>query len=202
MCKVSVLTPTIRPVGLKTLQEGLEEQTFQDFEWLVEVGLPNKNGHDLNKAYNRMLRRAQGEIVVSVQDYIELQPDSIKMFCRAYEEGKRFCTAPVGKVKGINYGTNQIKWDWRKSGKVDIEFRDWEIDFACGSLSAIKDVGGFDEKMDGWWGFDNVNLAYRLSLHGEKFYNLPDNKAVVLDHNLFTKHPFSDKINKKMYAKR
>ena len=33
--KISVITPSIRPEGLKILQECLAQQTFKDFEWLV-----------------------------------------------------------------------------------------------------------------------------------------------------------------------
>jgi hypothetical protein len=72
--KISVLTPSIRPQGLAITQQCLTEQTFTDFEWLTEIGLPNR-GHDLNSAYNRMLKRANGELVVSLQDYIKVRPE-------------------------------------------------------------------------------------------------------------------------------
>ena len=75
--KISVLTPSIRPDGLEVLQKSLERQTFQNFEWLVEIGMP-KRGCDLSASLNRMLRRAEGEIIVMVQDYIKIPNHSLE----------------------------------------------------------------------------------------------------------------------------
>ena len=68
--KISVITPTIRPAGLAILRKCLLEQTFTSFEWLVDINYTGK--HDLNASYNRLIKRAKGELIVSLQDYIYL----------------------------------------------------------------------------------------------------------------------------------
>jgi len=189
--KISVLTPTIRPLGLECVKSSLEKQSFQGFEWLVEVSLPSR-GHDLNASYNRLLRRCQGELVVSWQDYIKAPPDALQKFWDAYQEDKDiFFTAPVGKT----LDWESIEWDWRKYPEAKMKWQGWEIDFGSAPLEALKEIGGFDEELDKYWSCDNVNVAYRAFLAGYKFKHLPGNPAVAYDHNKTEKHPFLNKYN-------
>lgn len=191
MVKISVVTPTIRPLGLQTVQSSLERQTFQDFEWLVEVSLPSK-GHDLNAAYNRLLRRCKGELVVSWQDYIKAPQDALLKFWQAYEAAKdTFFTAPVGKT----LDWEQVEWDWRKYPEAIMRWQGWEIDFGSAPLKALQEIGGFDEELDKFWSCDNVNVAYRAFLKGYKFKHLPELSALAYDHNKIEKHPFLQKYN-------
>lgn len=187
--KISICTPSIRPEGLKILQKSLEQQTFTDFEWLTEIGVPGK-GHDLNSAYNRMLSRARGELVVSMQDFIKAPPDYLQKFWDAYQKDKNvFYTAPVGKVDTLDY-TGPIKWDWRAHQGTNPTWSHWEIDSACAPLSALKEVGGFDEEMDGHWSCDNLNIMFRADMVGYKVANLFDNPVIVYDHDAHMPHPF------------
>jgi len=186
------MTPTIRPKGLKRVQESLENQTFDNFEWLVEVGLTNTDGSDLNAAYNRMIRRAEGELVVSVQDYIKIPEDGLERFWRAYKENEKFYTAPVGKIV---YEDGEPSWDWRESSTASVDWRKWEIDYGAAPLEVLKDIGGFDERLDHCWGFDNVNVGLRAKQAGYEFDHLPDNKAIAIDHDANMKHPHRDKRN-------
>lgn len=145
MVKISVLTPSVRPVGLEIVRKGLMEQTFQDFEWLVEIGTGE---HDLNKAYNRMLRRAEGELFVSLQDFIKIPPDYLQKFWDAYQENPdTFFTAPVGKVDDIEY-KGDVRWDWRAwtNGEKDPKVMPgkwdcWEIDSGACPMKPLKRWG-------------------------------------------------------------
>ncbi len=194
--KISVLTPSIRPEGLKVVQESLAKQSFKDFEWLVEVGVPGQ-GHDLNAAYNRMLKRAKGELIVSVQDYINMPADYLQKFWDAYQKHpKTFFTAPVGKVDNLDF-KGSIKWDWRSrtEGNVPMDIVDsrwdcWEIDSGCAPLSALKEIGGFDEELDLHWSCDNVNVGCRADLAGYTFKNLVHNPVIAYDHDAHIPHPF------------
>lgn len=190
--KISVLTPSIRPDGLKALQGCLEKQTLQDFEWLVELGIPGR-GHDLNAAYNRMLRRAKGELVVSYQDYTRILDDGLERFWNAYRENPRtFYTAPHGKVLDWN---DKPEWDWRAYSDAKPDWKCWEIDWGCAPLSALKEIGGFDEELDKRWSADNLVVGKKAALAGYSFANLHENPAVGLKHNLLMRHPFSDKFD-------
>lgn len=186
--KISVLTPTIRPQGLHRVQESLRKQTFKDFEWLVEVGLGVE--HDLNKAYNKMIRRANGELIVFLQDYTSIPDDGLEKFWNFYVENKNtFTTAPLGKT----IDGNEIKWDWRKY-KNEIDFQGWEIDWGACPKSALFDIGGFNEDLDKFWSFDNVDVAYRAKMLGYNFACI-DNPAIAIDHDAIEKHPFRHKYN-------
>lgn len=203
--KISVVTPSIRPIGLDIVRTGLLKQTFTDFEWLTEVGLGN---HDLNAAYNRMLRRAKGELIVSLQDYMLIQPDYLQKFWDAHEKyPNAFITAPVGKVDNLNYSLPAI-WDWRAARNDenatirDCEWNCWEIDNGCAPLAALKEIGGFDEALDGTWSGDNVNVGKRALIAGYEFKCLFDNPVLAFDHDVFIKHPFRDSFNGTLNTKR
>lgn len=200
MAKISVCTPTIRPAGLEIIRTGLLNQTFKDFEWLVEI---NTTGtHDLNAAYNRMIVRAQGELFVSLQDYILLKPDYLQKWWEAFQKyPKSFMTSPVGKVNKTY--SNEPKWDWRKS-KLPYEicnWNEWEIDSGATSMNLIRKVGGFDEALDGHWSGDNVNVGCRAQLEGFDF-RVVDNSVLVYDHDADISHPFRDQYDNTLNTKR
>lgn len=203
--KISVLTPSIRPLGLEIVRIGLLKQTFTDFEWIVEIGLGT---HDLNAAYNRMLRRAKGELVVSLQDYSLIRPDYLEKWWEAYlQNTDTFMTAPVGKVDDLNYAS-QPRWDWRAYRNDETknirpcEPETWEIDNAAAPLQALKEIGGFDEALDGIWSSDNVNVACRAQLAGYKFACLFNNPVLAYDHDKFMEHPFRETFSGSLNTKR
>lgn len=201
--KISVITCSIRPEGLKIVQESLANQTFPayEFEWLVELGIPQQ-GHDLNAAYNRALKRAKGELIISLQDYIKAPPTYLQKFWDAYQKDKNvFYTAPVGKVDNLEY-TGPIKWDWRAYADAKPDWRCWEIDSACAPLVALKKIGGFDEELDGHWSSDNVSVGFRASLAGYTFGNLFENPVLAYDHDAHMPHPFRDRFDPEFNAKR
>jgi hypothetical protein len=173
--------------------ESLKAQTFQDFEWLVDIGLGR---HDLNASYNRMLKRAKGQLIVSMQDWIKAPPDYLQKFWDAHcAHPDTFFTAPVGKVDDILDIGEAPRWDWRAWTEKEItdvmpgRWDCWEIDSGAAPLAALKAIGGFDEELDKFWSSDNVNVGCRAELAGYKFLNLFSNPVVVWDHDKFTKHP-------------
>jgi len=184
--KISVLTPTIRPEGLKIIKDCLCEQTFTDFEWLVDIGLGKK--HDLNQAWNRMLRRAKGELVVFYEDYTKIDPEGLQRFWDAYTNSpKTFFTAAVGKSKNLDFISP--KWDWRYLKYGEIGYDHCEMDWGAAPLAALKEIGGFDEELDNFWSMDNVSVCKRADMLGYSFMNI-DNPAVAYDHDEHMPHPF------------
>lgn len=188
MPKISVLTPTIRAEGLVVLAKSLKKQTFKDFEWLIEVNISDKQ--DFNQAMNKMLRRSKGQLIVSIQDFIQVPEDGLEKFWQSYcDYPNTFFTAPVGKTENWK----DIEYDWRIDRDWDCNWMEWEIDYGCAPLQALKIIGGFDEELDQQWGFDNVNVGLRAELEGYKFANLKDNVAIAYDHNKSMEHPFLSK---------
>lgn len=195
--KISVVTPSIRPVGMERVRHSLMKQTFKDFEWLVEINWTGET--DFNEAMNRMIGRARGELIVSVQDYIAIPEDGLEYFWDAYVEKPGFYTAPVGKI--INEDDDP-EWDWRVHKDGPIAWNEWEICWGSAPRKALIDIGGFDEILDTAWGFDNVNTAYRAHLKGYEFYCLHDNKAVALDHDAMMEHPLKYRRDPELHQKR
>jgi len=193
MPKISVICPTIRPAGLDIVYQSLKEQTFKDFEFLVDI---NVSGiHDFNKACNRLIKRAKGKLIVSIQDYIKVSPDALQSLWEAYQSNPdTFFTCPVGKVDNLEYKGNP-KWDWRINKDTPVDWRMWEIDFGACPREALYKIGGFDEEIDGYWSMDNVNVGYRAELAGYKFKCLYDIKAIAYDHDSFIEHPFRKDYN-------
>lgn len=204
--KISVITCSIRPQGLEIIRTGLLKQTFTDFEWLVELNSTGK--HDLNFAYNNALKRAKGELIVSLQDYCLIRPDYLQKWWDAYQANPdTFMTAPVGKVDNLNYSL-PATWDWRAFRNDETknirpcDWNTWEIDNGAAPLSALKAIGGFDEALDGVWSGDNVSVGFRAKLEGYKFACLFDNPVLVYDHDKFIKHPYRDTFNGTLNTKR
>ena len=191
MPKISVITPTIRVEGLKVVHDSLLNQTFDSWEWLIEVG--NGKEMTLNKDMNKMLRRAKGELIISLQDYIKI-PNKVGLesFWNYYQsDKKRLVTSPVGKT----LDWENVEWDWRANGVPrKIEPPELELDWAAIPLQAFYDVGGFDEDFDRGWSWDNVNLSLRMKEAGYSFMVNPCNRVMAYDHDKVIEHPFRDKI--------
>lgn len=89
---ISVLTPTIRNDGLEIIKKALNKQTYELFEWIIcSPEKPNLKGRyewmkddftgglwTLNRVYNRMINYANGELIVSIQDYTSFDPDALE----------------------------------------------------------------------------------------------------------------------------
>jgi len=183
MPKISVLTPSIRPEYLDITQECLENQTFTDFEWLVEVGLRNR-GFRLPSDLNLMLKRANGERIVMLQDCIKIEPDTLE---RINELPNLFYTFPVGKVD--QFGDNP-RWDWREYKSWEVDALHWEADFASAPLKAFYDIGGYDEDYNNGWSWDNVDIGHRAQAAGYKFYCDNTIRGIALDHDKFKPNPW------------
>lgn len=184
--KISVVTPSIRPQYLNITQKALENQTDQDFEWLVDIGLTNR-GFTLPKDWNNLLRRAKGDIIFVLQDCIDIPIDAIEKI-RALDFEYKTYTFPILKT-GTGY-------DWRKSEEREITGNMWEIDLAAAPKSLFYDVGGFDETFCEGWSWENVEIAWRAEAAGYKFLLSHAIEGTAIDHDKEIKHPFRDSLPK------
>jgi len=180
--KISVLTPSIRPQYLGITYEALKKQTFKDFEWLIDVDMPSDK-FLLPKAMNRMLKRAQGEIIVMLQDCIDIPSGFLEYIHNSYNGD--FVTYPVGKWNELN-----VEWDWRKNNNKEIMPHEWEADLAVCPKKALFDIGGYDEAFCDGWSWDNVEVAHRANAAGYKFRCDNNDWGIAVDHDKEIKHPF------------
>lgn len=198
--KISVITPSIRPDGLKTTFNTLKQQTLpqSEWEWLPRLSIPGEKP-DLCYQMNQALKEAKGELIVFLQDHIEIEPNALERCWQVYQEHPDTCyTMPVGKRRN-----DGIEWDWRLYWKHrdTVPSDRWEIDFGMCPTKAIRDVG-FDERYDSGFGWENVDTAYLLEKQGWKFSADPENKAVAFDHDANEPHPFKKKTNAVLWATR
>lgn len=220
MPKISVITATIRPKSLDRMREQLKKQTFQDFEWLTEIGFPER-GCDLNAANNRMIKHSKGELIVVLEDYLDIPSDGLQKFWDLYQKYPKTCfTAPKGVVTKeiwemigvmedtfsiheiLEDRTSVIAWDWREHGELrEIDPPHWEQDWGSAPRQAFFDVGGYNEQFDQGWSWNNPEIAIRMQKAGYNFMVDPSNKAIGLDHNSVIKHPFNrpDNLNADRY---
>lgn len=197
---ISVITPSIRPDGLKVTFETLQTQTFKDFEWLPRLSIPGKKP-DLCYQMNQALKEARGQLIVFLQDWIRIESTGLERMWKKYQEDPMACwTAPVGKQNEVGA---PVRWDWRPHWKHrdGIPFDHWEIDWGCAPSSALL-VENFCEEYDDGFGWENVDLALRLKFLGLEFKVDPDNPAVAIDHDAHEPHPFKPKPNIYLWEKR
>lgn len=196
--EISVITPSIRPEGLEVVRRTLNGQSFRNFEWIPKLSVV-KEIPDLCRSCNDALRVSKGKIIVFLQDYISLlSSDALRKIYDLHQKyGKTAFTYPVGKT--IDWKT--VDWEWRKHMSIDtvLEYHHWEIDFGSIERSAIFEVGGFDEDYDSGFGWENVDLAYRLNKLGLNFRCDSDILSVAFDHDRLTKHPFKNRPNRDLW---
>lgn len=182
---ISIITPSIRPEYLHITQECLENQTNQNFEWLVDIGLRNR-GFTLPTDWNNLLRRAKGDIIFIVQDCISFSNDTVQNIL-TLDYDKKAYTFPVSK-DGV--------WDWRKSEPKKLTPNEWEIDMGAAPRSLFYDVGGFDEEFCNGWSWENVEIAWRAEAAGYAFYSSHAAEGNGIDHDAIRKHPFRETLEK------
>jgi len=195
MAKISVLTVFNRPKGEELVGKCLENQTFDDWEWIQVTPLkdtlvlknttvipdPPMNPGDvwnLSKAYNAGIRACQGELIVSIQDEIWFPEEGLEKFWLCYQEKPRGCVSGIGdKYQRLDeFGKPEIKmWaDPRRGNKLQSFYEtypnNWELNYASVPTQAMYDIGGFDETFDKYYGWDNVDVCIRLDHYDYEFY--------------------------------
>lgn len=207
--KISIVSPSIRPEGLYVVANAVSRQTFTAFEWLLGTpffpkldvdGITNfkwveddfKGGEwSLNRIYNKMIKEAKGEIVVSLQDWVWIPPDGLQKFVDAFEElGDKGVVSGVGdQYERMGDFKPEVKiWsDPRKNTNhgtfYEVYPNDIEFNYCAVPRKAFFDVGGFDEEMDfRCRGVDAIQVMERLDEMGYKSYIDQANESYTIRH--------------------
>lgn len=182
--KISVLTPTIRPLGLKLVKQALAYQDFKSFEWIIcspkkleneirevlgdfpykFIGNPPLKSWqvwDLNYSYNRMIEKADGELLVSHQDFTFADPDLLSTLWEHYLKDPKALVS----VLGNKYPDDEFDIPAWIDPRFSMEKYTWkEIEWNLCSCprKLLYDIGGFYEKMDSHFGMDGFSVNHRL----------------------------------------
>jgi hypothetical protein len=180
--KIVVITPTIRNEGLPLVQKALEEQEFTDFDWLVcspeepkncwATWVPDnfKGGlWTLNRAYNALIKKAEGELIVSWQDFTYAKEDALDRFWKHYEYEPKMLVSALGHKYSNDSWQTQTWTDPRSGGVANFPEVEWNL-CSC-PKEALEKIGGFIEEMDFLgYGMDGYSVNERLAELGYQFY--------------------------------
>jgi hypothetical protein len=182
---ISIVTPSVRKEGLLLNKQSLQRQTLSDFEWIVispfkyeeaDIWIPDppkREGdfYSLCKAYNAGFKAAKGELIVSYQDQIEMEPTTLERFWTHYQANPKACIGAIGHQyeNGI-----QVWADPRQTDRYGsfYECNPIDIEFTLASLprQAIYDVGGFDEEWDKYAATGEKEMLLRIDKAGYPTY--------------------------------
>jgi len=198
--KISVITASNRTEAARAcVKKSLDKQIFRDFEWLIDKDTQKNEGdfYGLNKAWNRLIRRSKGELIVSIVDLTEFPEDTLGKLWNYYRKDPRSC------INGVGYqyeGKKQI-WEDPRITWVEGQGLCWIApqynEFRLTSFPRLGAfaVGGLDEEYDKVVGNSEKDFATRMFIKGYDFY---------LDKNLkykFYKHEDHGKEWEEKYIK-
>lgn len=196
MVRISVITPSVRPEGLEIVNTALKRQTFKDFEWLIGSEFDPKLGTwvkdnfkggvwTLNRIYNKLIKQAKGDLIVSLQDFTLIDPDALERLWRHYEANPGIVVSGVGgKYDKVYPQLGKLLWEDPRKTTGYTTFNNIEFNFCAVPKQAFIDVGGFDEELDFLgYGMDGFSVVDRLDIIGYKFFLDTDIKSYSLEHD-------------------
>lgn len=204
----SVLTVSKRTGWEKLANESMHRQTAQPELWMIvsedkysnsylqsygntrarhimapaKTRLSNLNA-SLNAGLNAIINDewAKSDYVIFYQDFIELQEDCFEKLLELADE-RTFVTTCTPNYDGSD--------DGRFTGcnlPRPCRPEEWEANVAIAPMRMLRDLGGFEERLDAGWSWDNVHLAKRAAMLGAKFVLDESNRPKLLDHEQTSK---------------
>jgi hypothetical protein len=179
--KISIITPSIRPKGLEIVNKALKRQTFTDFEWLTDTSGEKNEGDywGVYKAYNRLVKRAKGSLIVTWQDYTSASPQCLEKFNFYYDP--KLIVGAVGNKYTDDTWTVET-WRDPRTKDGDCPYNEIELNLSAFPKQAFYDVGGFDEDLDKYSSLCGLDVLFRLNQQGYKFRLDQTNKSFSLEH--------------------
>jgi len=188
--KISIITPSVRLEFLDMIERCLARQTFSDFEWLVVSPFEYKDAiwvqdppmregdyYRLNGAWNKGLRKAEGELFVSIVDGLWFPPDTLEKLWYHYEKDNKSCVTTIGHQYDQEVNGKPEHMVWRdprarldQGSFYEVSPREMELCIASLPMEGVIEVGGFDEEYDKGCAVSEKELCYRLDSLGYKFY--------------------------------
>lgn len=226
---VSVITPTIRGGFFNLMADNLSKQTYKNFEWIIvddykedrsEIAQKYAQKYNLNikyirgdkargqysgtfglvRANNKAWKKAEGELLVWLQDFVLIPERGIEDLVTLYNHNPNSLLAPTDTYYHcINPDLTNTE-DWF-NGKVDVltgpswanirtknlgirktdNAFDFELNYAGIPRTLLETLNGFWEFYDNGLGYDNTDLAYRTLQLGFDIIIDDTNVATCLD---------------------
>jgi glycosyltransferase involved in cell wall biosynthesis len=196
---ISVLTVSKRTGWEQLAVDSLNKQTYQDFEWIIvpevvytfpktlkhgnhvmHVMPPLKkegNFSNLSASNNTGLRHCKGDYVVFYQDFIELDPDCLEKLV-ALADPKTFVTTLTRNPDG---GEEDPRYTWQDEVRACYP-EEWEENVGMAPVTILRELGGYDQRYDAGWAWNNCNVAQRAEMLGCKFLLDETNRPQLIYH--------------------
>ncbi|MDX2089331.1 MAG: glycosyltransferase [Kofleriaceae bacterium] len=91
---------------------------------------------------------------------------------------------------------------WRGLERCPFPWNFWWTNNASCSLAALRDVGGFDETMGDRWGFEDIELGYRLARRGVTMSAVPTAWAAHYPHEVASTLEATARTNANYFVRR
>lgn len=192
----SVITVSRRTGWEDIAAASLRKQTVQDFRWIIvseqqlQLGKfegleicplnapPKTKLSNLNASLNKGLRHAFEDYVIFYQDFIELKEDCFEKLL-ALADARTWVTTCTPNYNGTN--------DSRYTG-TDLPRpcrpEEWEANVSIAPMAMVRECGGFDERLDNGWSWDNALLARKAAMIGAKFICDESNRPKLFPHDM------------------
>jgi len=208
--KITMVTPSIRPKGLEITASAVSKLNFTDFEWLVGSPFVPKIDVDdisnyswveddfqggfwsLNRIYNKMFKKARGEIIVTLQDWIWVPPDGLQKFVDTLDalRGEGIISGVGDQYERMGEFKPEINiWSDPRKNKEHGSFyecfpNDAEWNWCAFPKKYIFAAGGMDEELDFLgYGGDQFQVGERWDDMGYKFYLDQENESFTVRHD-------------------
>jgi hypothetical protein len=133
---------------------------------------------NLNASLNAGLRLIDTDYVIFYQDFIELKEDCFDKLLELVTPTTLVTTCTP------NYDGSD---DGRYTG-CDSPRRcrpeEWEANVSIAPMGVIRELGGFDERLDSGWSWDNALLARKAAMLGAKFICDESNRPKLYPHEM------------------
>jgi hypothetical protein len=140
------------------------------YSWVEDPPREDGDYWVLNKLYNRMIAKASGELLISVQDFTSFEPEGLLKFWLHYRANPKAVVSGVGHKYADPSFTRRIWEDPRVRPELPSIYRCpfafIEGNYLAVAKAAVLDVGGFDEALDRFAGMDWYSVLDRLDLRG------------------------------------
>ena len=186
---ISVITPSVRPKGLKIVEKALNRQSFKDFEWLVNDKRYKGGVWGLNRAYNDLIRQSKGELLVSWQDWTFADPDCLEKFWLHFQAEPKTLVTAVGNKYADDTWMVKTWQDPRQRDDQGSYYQcfPWDIEWNLCSVpkQALYDIGGFMEDFDfEGYGMDGLGVNERINEIGGYDFKIDQSiKSYSLEHD-------------------
>lgn len=206
---VSVITVTIREGFFNLVADALSKQTYplQKIEWIIVDDHPEDRSRqikELEKKYNLSItycrgskarskrrygivqannigwKKASGELLVYLQDFILPPTNGIESMVDIYRHHPKAMIAPVDVYYNCKTPNMNNKFDWW-NGETDVltnlawrnsrvkylgikqsdNAYDFEMNYCAVPRECVKKLNGWWEFFDDGFGYDNTAIAYR-----------------------------------------